>query len=219
MVNIEGCCDRELGRDANQPNASGRAALRKAIKRAAKAQQRLNETIYQAQACGHSSSSSSSESETEHEVNRRGRGRNTHQGFSMRSHPYQHCPRMGGHGLRGAHGPRASMRGFPQGRHTLGFPGMMPHMGMGMGMHPHSHPHHGMQHHHHHHHPHHHHHSHGHFGHMPSFPGHAGPFGRGGRGHHEHGPGAGPFGRHFPHFEGMGHASGHRERAHSFPGF
>lgn len=217
MVNIEACC----ARDGAEPSAREQRALRKAMKRAAKAQRRLNEAIYISAAGGGNTATSSSESDEEEARGTRGcrneafAGR--HGPFSescrMRSHPYHFGPWAGRHGPHGAHGPWASMRGFPPGRHTMGFPrfgafpGMMPH-----GMGPHSHPHH--------------HHHRGPFGAEFPFGGHGGHCGRfGGHKHghgyghghgHGHGPAAGPFGRHFQHF-GMGHASGRRERAHSVP--
>ncbi|XP_028894020.1 serine/threonine-protein phosphatase 1 regulatory subunit 10-like [Zeugodacus cucurbitae] len=204
--------DRDLGLDAPQSRAAERQALRSAMKRAARAQRRLHEAIYRAATCGEAcDTSSSSESDGEGTAFR-GRRRNAGEGDEAQFHHHQQGPWTGRrHGMRGAHRPWASMRGFASGRHTMGFPGCgagFP----GMMSHPHPHPHH---HHHHHHGPHHHHR--GAFGDFHSFAGRGGHCGRGG---HGHGPSPGAFGRHFPHFGGgMGHCSGYRERARSVPRF
>lgn len=217
MATNASCGNRDLGLDAPQSGVGERQALRKAMKRAAKAQRRLHEAIYRAEACGQDNTSSSSESDGEGAVFR-GR-RSAGEGGRARFHPHHHGFWTGPHGMRGAHGSWAAMRGFPPGRHMMGFsgfgagfPGMM---SRGVGPYSHPHPHYR-------HHGHHHHHHRGAFGEFHSLPargGHCGCGGRSGRGGLGHGPPAGPFNRHFTYFGDVGHCSGRRERAHSAPRF
>uniref|UniRef100_A0A0K8WER7 Uncharacterized protein n=1 Tax=Bactrocera latifrons TaxID=174628 RepID=A0A0K8WER7_BACLA len=67
MANHGNCDDCDLGAGAAQTRTGERQNLRRAMKRAAKAQRRLNEAIYLANAGGegHNTSSSSSESDGE----------------------------------------------------------------------------------------------------------------------------------------------------------
>lgn len=213
MANNASCCNRELGPDAAQTRTSERQNLRRAIKRAAKAQRRLHKAIYSAQTFGEGANTSSSSSESDgEETECRGR-RSAGEGGRSRFIPYPQGPWTRRHGMHGAHGPWASMRGFPSGRHMMGFPGFgagFPGMrSHGVGPHPHPH-----LHHHHHGHGHHHHHR-GAFGDFHLFGGHGGHCGRSGKSGHGHGN----FGRNFSHFGGVGHRSGRRERAQSVPRF